>query len=172
MLGTSNDSISSKKRTRTREHAPSSNAQHKVKDYMANTSLESPAKRDFKQVERQHSHERYQRLIYAALATTALIAFLGSVAGFYFGYFALGIAMLCTTGGISAFNQWLTNTIPDVKIHSQQCEPKPCNPTPECPNKAPKVIFHGVAYPIKHQCEEAPGAGDPHPALTLSKPTL
>lgn len=171
MTGTPNDSISSKKHSRTRELAPSSATQYKVNNYMANTSLESPARRVFKQVERQHSHERYQRLIYVALAAVALMVFLGCVASCYFGYYALGGAMLCTTAAISAFNQWLTNTIPEQKISSKQCEQKPLNLSPDCPNIAPKVIFRGVAYPIKHQPEAAPLATDSDLTRKLTKPT-
>lgn len=172
MLGIPNDSVSGKKRNRVRAYAQSSAAQHKVNNYMANTSLESPAGRVFKQVERLHSHERYQRLIYAVIATVALISLLGGIAGLYFGYYLLGITLLCATGGISAFNQWLTNTIPEHKVGSQPCQVKPQVPVSDCPNNPSKVIFHGVAYPIKYQCEVPVVAADTVLTPPLPKPVI
>ncbi len=146
MLCRSDDSLTIKGHLQTREIAPSTTTRQKVHHLMANTSLNSPAGRDFKQVERQHSHDRYQRLIYSALASIAFLALLGSFSSFYFGYYVTGSVLLCMTGGISAFNQWLRKTIPEHKVNPEKC--KQLSPqAPACLDPSPRaVVFHGVTY--------------------------
>lgn len=129
----------------------------KLQEYLANHS--KPAERVFKQVGRKKEHDYYHRSLFGSLAGFGLLLFISCLVCCYLGYLLTGLILMGAAGGVGAMDYWLTKAIPEVKINHPCADNKPCaiveKPDMSTPS-SPTVIYRGVAFPIKHECEETP----------------